>query len=287
MSAKQFCPFSGNKKPSYRLGSSHRELSVVLIVSLLFLGGSPAAASSPAQLFGTPTVATSVEATVCPPNIGFGETIQCSINSPGEVDTYTFTASPGDKVLLRMSLSSGSLWPGIRVYDSGGIKLCEAGSPTSAEIASCTLVGGGTYSILVFDDFNGTYTGDYYLYLQRLNNPGNAVPIKRGTVLDGAIVSPAQMGTYTFTVTASDKVVVRMSAVSGSLWPGIRVYSPNGTKLCEGGAPGTAEIASCALPGSGAYTILAFDSFNGTLTGGYRLYLDCCTIYLPLTKKTN
>ncbi|MBN1139141.1 MAG: PPC domain-containing protein, partial [Anaerolineae bacterium] len=193
---------------------------------------------------------------------------------------------PDDKVLVRMSKSSGTMWPEVRVYGPDGVKLCDFYSSTSAEIASCTLTGGGAYSILAHDYF-GTNTGDYYLYLQRLNNPGSALPIERGTVLDGAIVSPAQMDTYTFTATASGNVRVRMTAVSGSLWPGIRVYGPDGTKLCEDGAAGTAEITICALPGSGAYTILAFDSFDGTLTGGYRLGLDCCTIYLPLIQKAN
>jgi hypothetical protein len=36
----------------------------------------------------------------CPGGISFGETIQCSINSSGETDSYTFSASAGDKVLL-------------------------------------------------------------------------------------------------------------------------------------------------------------------------------------------
>lgn len=119
------------------------------------------------------------EQAVCPERIGFGETIRCSIDSPGETDTYTFTADPGDEVLVRMSKDSGDLWPGIRVYDPDGLKLCEQSAASSAEIASCSLPAGGTYSILVFDGFNGTRTGDYYLYVQRLSNPGSAVPIAR------------------------------------------------------------------------------------------------------------
>ena len=361
---------------------------VVLIMSLLFLGGSPAAASRPAQLLGTPTATTSAPAAVCPPGIGFGETIQCSISSPGEVDTYTFTASAGDKVLLRIADTSSDIWPEVRVRDSGGIEQCAAYGTASAEIATCTLPGGGTYSILATDRLSaetgdyylylqrlnnpgsalpitfgqtlpgsiltpaemdtytftaspgdkvllriadtsgdiwpevrvydpagakqcdaygtasaeiatctlpggGTYsilatdrlsaeTGDYYLYLQRLNNPGSALPITFGQTLPGSILTPAQMDTYTFTVTTSDTVGVRMRTVSGDLWPGIRLYGPDGTKLCEDEAASAAEIAACPLPGSGAYTILAFDSLGGTLTGGYRLYLDCCTIHLPL-----
>jgi hypothetical protein len=93
------------------------------------------------------------------------------------------------------------------------------------------------------------------------------------------------MDTYTFTASADDKVLVRMSKSSGSLWAGIRVYGPDGTKRCETYSPDTAEIASCTLPSTGTYTILAYDGFNGTYTGDYRLCLDCGKVYLPLALK--
>jgi hypothetical protein len=208
---------------------------------------------------------------VCPPSIGFGETIQCSIVSPSETDTYTFTASAGDKVLVRMSKSSGDLWAGIKVYSPDGTKLCEVFYPSTAEIASCNIPSTGTYSILAYDGFNGTFTGDYYLYLQRLNNPGSTVSITFGQTLPGSISTPAEMDTYTFAAGAGDKVLVKMIVSSGILWKGIRVYGPDGTKLCENHL---GEIASCNIPSTGTYSILAYDSFNGMLTGNYYIYLQ-------------
>jgi len=217
-----------------------------------------------------------------PTAITFAQTLSGSIITPAEMDTYTFTASADDKVLVRVSKSSGNLWAGVRIYSPGGTKLCEAGNSVTAEIASCTLSSTGTYTILVYDGFNGTYTGDYYLYLQRLNNPGNAVPIEHGEILIGSITTPAAMDTYTFTASAGDRVLVRVSKSSGNLWPGVRIYSPDGTKLCEASNSVTAVIPSCPMPSTGTYTILIYDGFNGTYTGDYRLYLDCCNTYLPL-----
>ena len=118
---------------------------------------------------------------------------------------------------------------------------------STAEIASCTLTSTGTYTILAYDSYSGTNTGDYYLHLQRLNNPGNATPIDFGQTLSGSIITPAEMDTYTFSASAGDRVLVRMSKASGDLWPGVRIYSPDGTKLCEAYSSATAEIASCAL----------------------------------------
>jgi formylglycine-generating enzyme required for sulfatase activity len=124
----------------------------------------------------------------------------------------------------------------------------------------------------------GTSTGDYFLYLQRLNNPGNTVSIAYGQTRSGSISTPAEMDTYTFAASAGDKVLVRMSKSSGTLYPGIRVYDPDGAKLCEVDGSYTAEIASCTLSTTGTYSILAFDGFGhvggGTSTGDYFLYLQ-------------
>jgi hypothetical protein len=244
--------------------SIFRAFSVLFVTASLLALVGPAHAA-PASL-GEPVA-------VCPPSIGFGETIQCSIDSAGETDTYTFTASAGDKVLVMMSTSSGSLWEGIRVYSPEGTKLCQAPDSNPAEIASCTLPSAGTYSILAYDASTSGFTGDYYLYLQRLNNPGSPVPIAFGQTLAGSIITPAEMDTYTFTASAGDKVLVRMGKPTGTLAPAIRVYSPDGTRLCEAHSGIVAEIASCTLPSAGTYSILAY-AYYGTDTGNYYLYLQ-------------
>ncbi|MFX0204595.1 MAG: carboxypeptidase-like regulatory domain-containing protein, partial [Candidatus Hodarchaeota archaeon] len=139
---------------------------------------------------------------------------------------------------------------------------------------SCTLPKDGTYTILASDSY-GDRTGDYCLYLQRLNNPGNKTNISFGETLCNTISDAALMDTYTFTAVADDKVLVSMTRTSGDLLPYIRVYDPDGIFLCEDwlGNP-TAEIPSCTLPKDGTYTILASDSY-GDRTGDYYLYLGC------------
>jgi hypothetical protein len=112
-----------------------------------------------------PGVATPLDNPACPPTINFGQTIQCSVSAAGEADTYTFSASASDKVLVRASRTSGSLWPGVRLYGPDGAKLTEAGSTSTAEIPSVTLPTTGMYTILVYDSFNGTFTGNYNLSL--------------------------------------------------------------------------------------------------------------------------
>ncbi len=214
----------------------------------------------------------SASAAVGPASLGFGETVEGAILTPGEIDAYSFSASAGDKVLVRMSRLSGNLVLQVRLYDPGGTKLCEAYNSLPAEIATCTLPSSGTYSILA-SDLIGSNTGNYSLYLQRLNNPGGAAPIAFGQTLSESISPTAQMDTYTFSANAGDKVLVRMSRLSGDLVLQVRLYGPGGTKLCEAYNALPAEIAACTLPSSGAYSILATDLL-GTRTGDYSLYLQ-------------
>ncbi|MEK6752726.1 MAG: pre-peptidase C-terminal domain-containing protein, partial [Chloroflexota bacterium] len=201
--------------------------------------------------------------------IAFGQTISASIISMAEMDAYTFTASAGDKVLVRMSNNITALWSEVRVYGPDGIKLCENNGPNMTEIASCTLPSTGSYAVLAYDSY-GTGNGDYAVHLQRLNNPGNSQPIAFGQTISAAIISMAEMDAYTFTASAGDKVWVRMSNSVTSFWSEVRVYSPDGVKLCENNSPDTAEIASCTLPANGVYKILAFDSY-GTGAGNYTI----------------
>ena len=203
-------------------------------------------------------------------SLNFGQTLYGSILTPAQMNSYTFSASANDKVLVRMSRSSGSLWPGLRLYDPSGIQICDGSGVTTAEIATCTLTSDGTYTIQAYDSYNGTYTGSHYIYLQRLNNPGSPTSMSFGNTVSGSILTPAQMKTYTFSANANDKVLVRMEISSGSLWSGLRLYDPSGIKICEGGS----EIATCTLTGTGTYTILAFDGYDGTDTGSYYVYMQ-------------
>jgi hypothetical protein len=124
-------------------------LALVFAICQLQFGVSSVSASTRLWFHSVDTNTPVLLPAVCPPSISFGETIQCSIVSAGETDAYTFTASAGDKVLIRMSKSSGTLQPGIKIY-SGAIELCQASGSATAEIASCTLPSTGTYTILAY-----------------------------------------------------------------------------------------------------------------------------------------
>ena len=209
--------------------------------------------------------------TICPSTINYGQTVSCSIDASNESDLFTFSADAGDVVTVLIARTSGNLWPGISLQSSGGDELCRDSGPVSSEITACELPSSGTYNILVKDSFNGTYTGNYNLTLERLN-PGSGPFISYGQSVSGTLLS-GDLDSYVFSASGGDKVAVRMTTTAGMLWPGIRLYGPDGVELCNDERPSSSEIVSCTIPSSGTYTLLAYDSFNGTLTGNYSLFL--------------
>jgi hypothetical protein len=209
--------------------------------------------------------------TICPSSINYGQTVSCSIDTANELDLFTFSANAGDVVTALIVTTSGNLWPGISLRNSEGNEICSGSGPLSAKIARCTIPSTGTYNILVKDSFNGTFTGNYNLTLERLN-PGSGPFISYGQSVSRTLLS-GDLDSYVFSANGGDKVYVRMTINSGNLWPGISLYTPAGDELCNNGSYTSAEIASCTIPNSGTYTLLAYDSFNGTLTASYSLFL--------------
>jgi len=99
----------------------------------------------------------------------------------------------------------------------------------------------------------------------------DAVPIEFGETLSGSIDVAGETDAYVFSANASDVVLVR---VVGLLYPEIRLYSPNGTKLKGASGFGGAELSS-PLPDDGEYKILVYDTgVLGPATGSYTIYLQ-------------
>jgi hypothetical protein len=201
------------------------------------------------------------------------------LTTPGELDSYTFTANSGDMMLLRMGSSTSELYPHLRIYGPDGVKLCESYRlyQAAVDIDACLLPSNGNYTILV-NAYSSANTGAYGLMLQRLNNPGNAKPLDFGRTETGLLESPGQFATYTFGATANSAVHLRMTSSTSALYPHIRLYSQDGTKLCEAGRSyqSNAEISRCLLPTSGKYTLVA-TNYNRAGTGSYTISLTCLT----------
>jgi len=120
-------------------------------------------------------------------HINFGEMVSGSIDYSTEIDTYTFSAYASDTVVIRIDGPSGSynLNPEIRLYAPNGTLLMSQWNYNNLEMLH-TLPDNGEYNIMLCDH-HIEYTGNYSLFIQRINNPSNATPIGFGEMVSGSI----------------------------------------------------------------------------------------------------
>ncbi len=205
--------------------------------------------------------------------IDFGNTTPASIGFPGEADTFTFSSNAGDTVLVRISEVSGvNFNPEIRLYSPSGIELTRAWWYDATEL-SYTLPQNGIYTVLACDH-EGIDSGAYCIYIQKVNNPGNTIPIKFGSIKFGSIDQPGDAKSYTFSASTGDIILTRIGKVSGANFAHeIRLYSPTGTELARDWDSTTSSEIYYALPQNGIYTILVCD-YSSLYSGTYYIFIQ-------------
>jgi len=200
-------------------------------------------------------------------SMAFDETKTANINSTFEIDAYTFSASSGDSVLIRMS-SSWYNGPEIRLIAPNGTLISQEFGWSYSEIAQ-VLTDTGEHTILV-GDYEGDDTGDYKIYIQRINNPINSIPIAFGENKSSYINSSIELDAFTFSASSGDSVLIRSS--SFYIDPEIRLIAPNGTLISQEFGWSYSEIAQI-LTDTGEYTILVGD-YEGDDAGNYEIYVQ-------------
>ena len=233
--------------------------------------------------------------------IAFGQTQSGTITSAAQGASYTFSASANDVVDITALTTSGSMQAVIQLFDPTGALVstaenywngaCHQG-PTDEDgtpvvTLSSALSLSGTYTVQV-SDCNNSNTGNFDLYLQRINNPGGAASLVYGATVANTIGAQAQSNTYTFIASANDVIDMSMTWTSGGIKPKIRLYDPTGALIAtaenywngachtgytdEDGTPAV-WMNTGALALSGAYTVLAGDCDDSNL-GNYDLFIQ-------------
>ena len=200
--------------------------------------------------------------------IFFGETKTGNISKPGEKGNYSFNANAGDVIFSRMS-SSWSSDPNLKLFAPDGTQLISKSGYEYVEF-NTTLQITGNY-ILQAGVLQGDSTGNYGVFLQRTNNPGNATPFSFGSTLTGNISLKGEYQSYSFSGNSGDVIFSRMSS-SWSSDPNIKIYSPDGSQLISKSGYENVEL-NITLPSNGTYTLLAGD-LNGLNTGSYGVFLQ-------------
>jgi hypothetical protein len=203
------------------------------------------------------------------------ETRTGSITNPAQTDSFTFNGEAGHTVVINMSRESGSLYPEISLYAPDGTLEISTWGNTHAEISDYQLLQSGTYTIVAGDHYGG-YTGNYSLSFLLIPGPtvspqdSNGGDILSGETKIGIINPKADTDAYTYNGEAGHTVVINMSRESGSLYPEISLYAPDGTLEISTWGNTHAEISDYQLLQSGTYTIVAGDHYGG-YAGNYSL----------------
>ena len=115
------------------------------------------------------------------------------------------------------------------------------------------------------------------LTLSVAKSPAWALPeIKSGECLPGEIETPSSMESYTFYGEADQAVVITATKSSGTLWPEVFLYAPDGTLEISSYNTQQARIDNHNLSQTGWFTIVVEDR-SGSLTGPFNL----CLLIMP------
>ena len=287
----------------------HKKLLVALFMPILLLVIMVSSIYGETRVEAKPLAAVNnpdIQPLTASSSIRFGETISGSIGVAGETDIYTLTVNAGDVILVGVTKVSGNVWPKIRLYDATNNLLNEKTtfghaeiiqkiattnpttpalkvylpvvlnppSPSSSHAQNFTLraATSGTYSILVNDGFSGALTGEYNLFLQRLNPPVNPNPMAYDETLTNTITLAAEMDAFSFSATAGDRILIGATQLS-DVWPRIQLFNPQGELMIENGTHTHFEMTA-TLTMTGNHTILFNDSFGGDTAGDYALHLQ-------------
>jgi predicted RNA-binding protein with TRAM domain len=249
------------------------------------LGGSYTVLVSDATKSGTGTYRLRLtRGSIAPPGANVltnGAAQTGSISSAGASNSWTFPASAGDAIVLRIGeiTQTGSFVPRIRLFNPTSVQLAAASSSLAAGVA-VTATNTGTFTVIV-DDAGAVATGTYRLTLAKTGSPigvstgDEGGPLTNGAVYTGTI-DVGDLDVWSFTANAGERIGLRMGElVAGSpLTPALWLYGPDGALLDSYGAGGVAAEVSVRATNSGTFTVVAGDNSSFlTGSGTYRLKL--------------
>lgn len=201
-----------------------------------------------------------------------------------DLDVFTFEGSSGQVVTALVGRDSGDCWPWLQLYDPSGTRIADVSGTRSAMLEGVRLSQSGLHAIVISDDFNGTLQGNYGLSL--ILHPGSAThasdpdggPIAFEMPVCGQLQYAGDLDVFVFAgegnTASGDIVTISVARDTGSFWPEVRLYDPQGSQIATESGTTSAVIRDKRLSKTGTYHIIVQDGFNGTVRGAYRVTLS-------------
>ena len=185
----------------------------------------------------------------------------------GDLDTYTFSASVGDNVQLRMTDVEGTLTPRVSLFGPDGVYVSGDSSSLVADVG-VTAPATGTYTVLVDDSSTPQPLGigAYDLYFTRVPGANEGGLLTNGVeVFDSIELGDLDSFTFLGAVDEVAQVVVTETS-SSDLRPRIALYDPAGNFLTADGGSESA-VVSTGIAVEGIYTVVVLDGNTPQPTG--------------------
>lgn len=212
------------------------------------------------------------------PLINFGETLFDRTNFTGDTKTYFFSAKTGDIVLIE---ATGEHWsdlygdfhPQIRLFGPNGAELARISSGTAVSEIIATMNATGVYTLIVNN--NGTSSGAYGLFIQRLNNNQGRPLTNFGESLTSRINFTGDAKTYFFSANSGNSFLMiatgeHFSQLYGDFHPRLRLYGPDGIIIAQNTTTTAVSEISGTVSATGIYALIVDHSTTGV--GSYGLF---------------
>lgn len=219
----------------------------------------------------------------------YGDSVYNTITDSNPQIYYTFRATRGDVVSVRMQRASGDLDPALLLVNSQSQIIADNDdSPGSldAAINGFIIREDGVYAIIAsrFGQAAGRSKGAFVLTLAAGSESGLgrsldfALPILPGIAAQDEITNSTSVRFYSFEGKRDDVVTIRMSRVGGQLDSFLALIDPSRREIAsddDSGGGQNSLIERFVLPMDGIYTIAAtrYERAQGTTVGAYQLEL--------------
>lgn len=196
----------------------------------------------------------------------------------GDIDMWSFEATAGDSILLRMG--SPGYRPYFQIFGPRGALLGTAGGSGSSDVdayISIRATNSGTFTVVAqsyYPNNNGPYT------MHLVKAPGTIIapsndeggPMTNGAMHAGQLTL-GDMDAWTFTANAGENIWLRMGAPGFRPW--LHLYGPGGVLVSSSAGSTSADndaSISVLTTNSGTFTVVAL-SYYPNLTGPYNVTL--------------
>ena len=190
-----------------------------------------------------------------------GGSVSGAISVAGEEDTWTFSATAGERINLQVvDLERNDLIPYVTLYAPDGTAVTSASNYTVANIYNADASQSGIYSVVVRDGTSrGEQLGDYEIHFVKSLGANENGSLINGSSVNGDITL-GDLDTWTFEATEGELLNIQLVDLDdGGFFPLMALYAPDGSRVGHVSNYTVANFYNTSASQTGTYTLMVQD----------------------------